>query len=104
LVVKYTSGTDWDFLGIASTGGVADTSVSVDPVDNKPVIAFLDVQNGNKAHVMKWSTGQIWTDYGYPGTGSGYYSWWVGTTSAGKVFVVYSDADNAGRVRVKMLD
>ena len=87
-------------LGYASTGNGYDISMALDDNDNKPIVAYTDPGNGNKVHVLKWSSGTTWTDLGYPSSGSGYFSsliyhyWdWILV-----VFQDYADTDHRAHV------
>ncbi len=75
-VMKWSSGATWTDMGYPSTGTVLSAnplnhpniSMAIDPSDNKPVVVFVDNDNNNKAHVMKWSSGTTWTDMGFLST------------------------------------
>jgi hypothetical protein len=69
-VKKWSSGTTWTDLGNPSTGSsmspqYLDIAMTIDPSDNKPIVVFIDVDNNQKAHVKKWSSGTTWTDMGF---------------------------------------
>lgn len=70
------------------------------PSDNLPVIVFRDPASGDRAHVMKWQSGLVWTDLGYASTNSA-TGITLDLTSDGKPVVGYLDnALNRPRVAI----
>ncbi len=68
-VMKWSSGTTWTNLGFLTVIVGDHPSLTIDPSDNKPIVAFVDNANNAKTHVMKWSSGTTWTNLGFLGTG-----------------------------------
>ncbi len=104
-VKKWDSGTTWTDLGFPSTGDCRGwwrpPSITIDPSDNKPVVVFVDADNGWKAQVKKWDSGTTWTDLGFPSTGVASYPSIVIDPSDNKPVVVFVDAANGEKTHVK---
>ena len=67
-VKKYSAESAWTDFGSPGTGGFL--SMTIDPSDNKPIVAFDDGNTG--CQVVKWSSGTSWTSLGSPGAGGTY--------------------------------
>ncbi len=81
----------WENLGFASTGASGYPSIAIDS-DNNPFVVFIDGDNGNKVHVMKWDSGTDWTDLGFvEGLIQQLPSVAIGSDN--KLVVVFSDYD-----------
>jgi hypothetical protein len=107
-VQKWDTGTTWTDLGFLSTGNCEgwwrNPTITIDPSDNKPVVAFGDDANDGKVHVMKWDTGTTWTDLGFPSSGVGYYPSIAIDPSDDKPVVAFVDVANGERSQVKKWD
>ena len=103
-VMKWSSGTTWTDMGYASTGDSRDwfrqPSITIDPSDNKPIVAFADGVNGWRIHVKKWSSGTTWTDMGFVGPGVGYFPSIAIDPSDNKPVVAFVDVAKNERAQV----
>lgn len=100
-VMKWSSGTTWDDYGSAGTGiQTLFTCIAADPVDNKPIVAFVEGQGDGRVRVKKWSAGTAWTDFGFASMrGASFLSVAVGEAD-GKPVVAYSDVNGGYVTRV----
>ncbi len=107
-VKKWDTGTSWIDLGFPSTGDTRGwtrpPSITIDPSDNKPVVAFGDDDNSGRIHVTKWSSGTSWTDLGLVSAGSGYSPSIAIDPSDDKPIVAFVDNVIDGRAHVKKWD
>ena len=103
-VKKWDSGTTWTDMGFPATGNCQGwwrpPSITIDPSDNKPVVVFVDADNGRKAQVKKWSIGTTWTDLGFPSTGVASYPSIAIDPSDNKPVVAFVDVANGEKARV----
>lgn len=100
-VLKWNSGTSWIDLG-SPDEGQESISLTVDPADGKPVVAF---RGGG---VYKWLGGTQWTDlspcldcFGIRGDSSISIA---GDTISGNIYLVLSDMNVNERILVLMFD
>ena len=92
----------WTALGGAgiSAGRVEYISVAVDPQDI-PYVAYKDIQNGNKATVVKFVNGQ-WESVGDPGLSAGEANeLFLAIDRQGTPYLVYQDGANSYGLAVK---
>ena len=93
-VKKWSSDTSWTDLGNPSQVNSDSPSITIDPSDNKPVVAFRDWASpgGADVHVMKWSGGTSWTGLGWPTAGTSVGPSIAIDPSDNKPVVMYSDS------------
>jgi hypothetical protein len=103
-VKKWDSGTSWIDLGFVSSGPTNgwynQPSITLDPSDNKPVVAFSDGDNGWKIHVKKWSTDTNWTDLGFVSSGEGYFPSITIDPTDNNPILAFVDAPDGQKARV----
>lgn len=106
-VMKWSTGTTWTDLGYPSgvgaitLGSTRHPAIALDPADNKPIVVFVDANNGYRPQVKKWDSGTTWTDLGFVSVGVGRYPSIAVDATDSKPVVVFVDPDNGDKAHVK---
>ncbi len=90
---------DYGMPGVTGVFGYGD--ITTDSSDGYPIIIYPDSNNGNKARIQKWQSGDLWNDLGNASEGGVYHCKIRCDPSDNKPIVAFVDLTNNYRARIK---
>lgn len=97
-VYKWDSGTTWTSYGTLDVAQGNWATITIDPVDNKPVVAWQTHSNW-RINVAKWDSGTTWIDLGEAGSTDTSNDPTIDIAADGNIYAFYRD-HNAKQITV----